>query len=104
MDKQEFLTFIDSYIKFQERCKNIAKILTEYNSDFYDSRLRTWIINYDGHHPYDSHHARDKFDCYTEVYIHPSSSLELRPVCFPVELLSATDEQIHLYAQEKYNK
>lgn len=32
MDEQEIKSFKDLYIKFQEKCKRVAKILSEYES------------------------------------------------------------------------
>lgn len=99
MDKQEISTFTDLYIKFQERCKHIANILSEYDCDFKESRFNNLELDYA------DCHAENKFDCYTEVDIYAyGCHVDYRSLHFPVDLLSATDEQIHLYAQEKYKK
>lgn len=99
MDKQEILTFTDLYIKFQERCKHVAKILSEYDCDFEESRFNDWELDYD------DRHAENKFDCYTTVDIYAyGCHVDSRSLRFPIELLSATDEQIYQYAQEKYKK
>lgn len=98
MDKHEFTTFTDLYIKFQERCKHVAEILSGYDCDFKESRFNNWDLDYA------DCHAENKFDCYTEVDIYAyGCHIDSRSLRFPIELLSATDEQIHLYAQEKYN-
>ena len=39
MDEQEIKSFEDLYIKFQEKCKHVAKILSEYDCDFKESRF-----------------------------------------------------------------
>lgn len=99
MDKQEISTFTELYIKFQERCKHIAKILSEYDCDFKESRFNDWELDYD------DCHAENKFECYTSVdIICYGCHVDTRFLSFPVELLSATDDQIHQYAQEKYKK
>lgn len=44
-------------------------------------------------------------DCYMDVDIYAlGCHVDYRQLSFPVELLSATDDQIHLYAQKKYKK
>ena len=98
MDNQEISTFVESYIKFQERCKHIAKIISEYDSDYEKAFLRVWNINYDGLR------SKNKFDCYTDNYIHnwASGRIDTLTVYFPMELLSATDEEIHQYAQKNH--
>ena len=99
MNEQEILTFTNLYIKFQERCKYVAEILSEYDCDFEESRFNNWELDYD-----DSH-AENKFDCYTSVDIYAyGCHVDTRSLSFPIELLSATDDQIHLYAQEKYKR
>lgn len=99
MDKQEISAFTDLYIKFQERCKHVAKILSEYDCDFEESRFNDWELDYD------DLHAEKKFDCYTTVDIYAyGCHVDSRSLRFPIELLSATNEQIHQYAQEKYKK
>lgn len=100
MDNQEISTFIESYIKFQERCKYIAKIISEYDSDFEKADLRVWDIDCDGLH------AKNKFDCYTDNYIHNwvSGRIDTRTVSFPIELLSAADEEIYQYAQKNHGQ
>ena len=99
MNEQEISTFTDLYIKFQERCKHVAKILSEYDCDFKVSRFNNWELDYA------DCHAENKFDCYTGVDIYAlGCHVDYRSLRFPIELLSATNEQIHLYAQEKYKK
>lgn len=99
MNEQEITTFTDLYIKFQERCKHIAEILSEYDCDFEESRFNNWELDYD------DCHAENKFDCYTSVDIIALGCLvDTRNLCFPIELIASNDEQIHLYAQEKYKK
>lgn len=99
MNEQEIATFTDLYIKFQERCKYIAEILSDYDCDFKESKWDNWELDYD------DNHAESKFDCYTEVdIIAPGWHVDSRSLHFPIELLSANDEQIHAYAQRKYNK
>lgn len=39
MNEQEITTFIDLYVKFQERCKHVAEILSEYDCDFKEARF-----------------------------------------------------------------
>jgi hypothetical protein len=71
----------------------------EYDCDFEESRFNNWELDYD------DCHAENKFDCYTEVDIYAyGCHVDSRSLSFPIELLSATDDQIHLYAQEKYKK
>lgn len=99
MDKQEITAFADLYIKFQERCKHVAKILSEYDCDFEESRFNTWELDYD------DCHAENKFDCYTEVDIYAyGGHVDSRSLSFPIELLSADDKQIHEYALSKYKR
>jgi hypothetical protein len=95
MDNQEISTFVELYTKFQESCKHIASILSEYDCYFNKSWLRVWCINYDGLR------TKNKSDCYTDNYVFDiSGRIETRTVAFPIELLSATDDQIHQYALE----
>ena len=97
MNEQEITTFTNLYITFQERCKHIATILSEYDCDFEESRFNNWELDYA------DCHAENKFDCYTTVDIYAyGCHVDSRSLHFPVDLFSATDEQIHLYAQEKY--
>lgn len=97
MDKQEILTFTDLYIKFQERCKHIAKILSEYDCDFKESRFDNWDLDYDQN--------KNSTSCTTDVDIHAyGCHVDSRSLCFPIELLSADDTQIHEYALSKYKK
>lgn len=98
MDNQEISTFAESYIKFQERCKHIAKIISEYDSDFEKADLRVWYINYD------VLRSKNKFDCYTDNYIHNwvNGRIDTQTLAFPMELLSAADEEIHQYAQKNH--
>jgi hypothetical protein len=94
MNEQEIATFTDLYIKFQERCKHVAEILSEYDRDFKESRWNNWELDYA------DCHAENKFDCYTEVYIiAPGWHADSRSLHFPIELVAANDEQIHSYAQ-----
>ena len=97
MDEQEITTFTDLYIKFQERCKHVAKILSEYDCDFGESRWDDWQLDYDQN--------KIPTNCIMDVDIHAlGCHVDCRTLSFPIELLSATDDQIHLYAQEKYKK
>lgn len=99
MTEQEITTFTDLYIKFQERCKHVANILSEYDCDFKESRFNNWELDYD------DCHAENKFDCYTEVDIIVYGCLvDTRNLHFPIELISANDGQILEYAKEKYKK
>lgn len=99
MNEQEITTFTDLYIKFQERCKHIAEILSEYDCDFEESRFNDWELDYA------DCHAESKFYCYTSVDIYAyGCHVDCRSLNFPVELLSATDERIRSYAKEKYKK
>ena len=99
MDKQEIATFNELYIKFQERCKHVANILSEYDCDFKESRFNNWGLDYD------DRHAENKFDCYTSVdIIRYGCHVDTRSLSFPIELLFATDNQINQYAHEKYKK
>ena len=99
MNEQEIATFTDLYIKFQGRCKHVAEILSEYDCDFKESRFNDWELDYD------DRHAENKFDCYTTVdIIAYGCHVDSVSLSFPIELISANDEQIHAYAQRKYNK
>lgn len=99
MDKQEILTFIDSYIKFQERCKHVAKILSEHDCDFKESFDNNWELDYA------DCHAENKFDCCMTVDIYAyGCHIDSRSLCFPIELLSADDSQIYEYALSKYKR
>lgn len=97
MDKQEILTFTNLYIQFQNKCKRIATILSEYDCDFKESRYDDWQLDYDQN--------KIPTNCIMDVDIYAyGCHVDCRTLYFPVELLSATDDQIHLYAQEKYKK
>lgn len=99
MDKQEVTTFTELYIKFQEQCKHVAKILSEYDCNFKEFRFNDWELDYD------DRRTENKFNCYTEVYIIAyGCHVDIRSLSFPIELLSSTDDQIHQYAQNKYKK
>ena len=99
MDKQEISTFTDLYIKFQERCKHVAEILSEYDCDFKESRFNNWELDYA------DCHAENKFDCYTTVDIYAyGCHVDCRSLSFPIELLSADDAHIHEYALSKYKR
>jgi hypothetical protein len=97
MDKQEITTFAELYIKFQERCKHVAEILSEYDRDFKESRFNDWELDYDDYHVVKN--------CYTDVDIIVYGCLvDTRELRIPIELLSADDSQIHEYASNKYKK
>ncbi len=100
MNTQEISYFIESYIKFQERCKHITNIIYEYDSDFEKADLRVWNIDYDGLR------FKNKLDCYTDNYIHNwvSGRIDTLTLTFPMELLSATDDEIHQYAQKNHGQ
>jgi hypothetical protein len=99
MDKQDIAAFTDLYIRFQERCKHIANILSEYDCDFEESRFNNWELDYA------DCHAENKFDCYTTVDIYTyGCHVDSRSLHFPIELLSADDAQIHEYALSKYKR
>lgn len=99
MNEQEITTFTDLYIKFQKRCKHVEKILSEYDCDFKEARLNNWELDHA------DCHAENKFDCYTTVDIYARGChVDCVTLSFPVDLLYATDNQIHLYAQKKYKK
>lgn len=98
MDKQEFDAYINLHIKLQERCKHIAEVLSEYDSDFSKSRFNTWVLNYD-------QHAEDELNCYTEIPIYTRGcNIDSKSISFPVCLLYSSDNQINQYAREKYKK
>lgn len=102
MNEQEIATFTDLYIKFQERCKHVAKILSEYDCDFKESKGNNWELRRKSR---PKQRTESKFDCYTEVdIIAPGWHVDSLSLHFPVELLSANDEQIHAYARGKYKK
>ena len=46
MDEQEINSFKDLYIKFQEICRYIAKILSEYDCDFIESSQNAILMNW----------------------------------------------------------
>ena len=46
MGEQEINIFKDLYIKFQERYRYIAKILSEYNCDFIESSQNNLFMNW----------------------------------------------------------
>lgn len=97
MDKQEISIFTDLYIKFQKQCKHIANILSEYDCDFKESRWDDWQLDYDQN--------KNPINCIMDVDIYAMGCLvDSRTLSFPVELLYATDEQTHEYAQRKYKK
>ncbi len=97
MDKYEILTFTDLYIKFQERCKHIANILSEYDCDFKESRWDDWQLDYDQN--------KNPTNCNMDVDIYARGChVDSRTLSFHVKLLSADDTQIHEYAQEKYKR
>lgn len=99
MNKQEISTFIKLYVKFQKQCKHIAEILSEYNCNFKESGDSIWRIDYA------DDYAENKFNCYTEIAIYAMDCwIKSCTLFFPVELITANDEQIHEYAQEKYKK
>lgn len=99
MNEQEIATLTNLYVKFQERCKRIAEILSEYDRDFKESKFNNWELDYA------DCHAVNKFECYTIVDIYaPGWHVDSRALHFPIELVAANDEQIHSYAQGKYNK
>ena len=56
MNEQEIKSFEDLYIKFQERCNHVAKILSEYDCDFKESRLNNCELDYS------DCHAENRFD------------------------------------------
>jgi hypothetical protein len=94
MDKQDILTM---YVKFQERCKHIANILSKYDRDFNASKLNDWQLEYDQN--------KNPTNCIKDVDIYVMGCyVDSCTLSFPVELLSATDEQIHEYASNKYKK
>ena len=75
--------------------KHVAKILSEYDCDFKESRFNNWELDHS------DCHAENRFDCYTTVDIYARGCyVDSRSLNFPIELLSATDEQINLYAQK----
>lgn len=97
MDRQEITTFTNLYIKFQERCKHIANILSEYDCDFKESRWDDWQLDYDQN--------KNPTNCNMDVDIYARGChVDSRTLFFPVKLLSADDAQIHEYAQEKYKR
>ena len=99
MTEQEVLTFTNLYVKFQERCKHIAEILSEYDCDFKESRRDNWQMDYA------DCHAENKFDCYMTVDIYARGChVDSRELRFPIELIAENDERVQLYAQEKYKK
>ena len=94
MNKQEISTFTDLYKKFQEQCKRVAEILSEYDGDFKESYYSDWWVGY----KYDT-----AVNCCNDVDIYiRNMRIESRTLYFPIELLYANDEQIHEYAVNKY--
>lgn len=99
MNEQELTIFTNLYIKFQERCKHIAEILSEYDCDFKESRFNNWELDYA------DCHAENKFDCYMSVDIYAlGCHVDCRELSFPIEMIAENDEKIRAYAQGKYNK
>lgn len=97
MNEQEITTFTDLYIKFQERCKRIANILSEYDCDFKESRHDDWQLDYDQN--------KIPTNCIMGIDIYAyGCHVDSRTLSFPVELLSSDDSQIHEYALSKYKK
>lgn len=97
MNEQEITTFANLYVKFQERCKHVAEILSKYDCDFEESRWDDWHLDY----------TQNKIptNCIMDVDIYARGCwTDTRTLSFPVELISVNDEQIHAYAQEKYKK
>lgn len=102
MNEQEITAFTNLYVKFQERCKHVAEILSEYDCDFKESKGNNWELRRKRR---PKQRTESKFDCYTLVdIIAPGWHVDSVSLSFPIELLSANDEQIHAYAQEKYKK
>ena len=95
MDKQEISTFTDLYIKFQERCKHVANILSEYDCDFKESRWDDWQLDYD------QNNIPTNCNMSVDIYAR-GCHVDSRTLHFPVELLSADDTEINEYAKEKY--
>lgn len=96
MDNQEILIFTNLYIKFQERCKHIAKILYEYDHDF-EEDWGEWSLDYDQNNV--------AVSCYKDVDLYAyGCHVDSRNLYFPIELLSADDAQIYEYASNKYKK
>lgn len=94
MDKQDVLTM---YIKFQERCKYICNILSKYDRDFKEGKFGDWQLEYDQN--------KNPTNCIKDVNIYVMCCyVDSCTLSFPVGLLSATDEQIHEYASNKYKK
>lgn len=94
MDKQDILTL---YIKFQERCKHIANIISKYDRDFKASKWDDWKLEYDQN--------KNPTNCIKDVNIYVMGCyVDSCTLSFPIELLSADDEQIHEYASNKYKK
>lgn len=97
MNEQEILTFTDLYIKFQEQCDRVAKILSEYDCDFKESQWDDWQLDYDQN--------KIPTNCVMGVDIYAyGCHVDSRSLRFPIELLSADDAQIHEYAIVKYKK
>lgn len=97
MDKQEISTFTDLYIKFQERCKHIANILSKYDCDFEESRWDDWQLDYDQN--------KNPTNCIMDIDIYARGChVDCRTLSFPIELLSADDTQIHEYVLSKYKR
>lgn len=85
------------YIKFQERCKYIANIISKYDCDFKASKWDDWKLEYD--------QKKNPTNCIKSVDIYVMGCyVDSCTLSFPIELLSATDEQIHEYASNKYKK
>ena len=77
--------------------KGVAKILSEYDCDFEESWWDDWQLDYDQN--------KIPTNCIMDVDIYAlGCHVDSCTLSFPIELLSATNEQIHLYAQEKYRK
>ena len=100
MNEQEIKTFTNLYIKFQERCAHVAKILGNYDSDFKETLFSDWDLDYE-----EDCYDVSEVDCYMDVDIYAlGCHVDCVSLSFPIGLLSATDDQIHLYAQKKYKK
>lgn len=97
MNEQDILTFTELYIKFQEQCKHVAEILSEYDCDFKESRWDDWQLDYDQN--------KNPTNCIMDVDIYAMGChVDSRTLSFPAELLSADDSQTYEYASSKYKK
>ena len=94
MNRLETKAFTHLYVKFQDRAKYIAKTLSKYDDKFKICLDNNWEIDHTG----DKFHLFKIVDVFSNDVIVDTCCLSI-----PIELLYATDDQIHEYA-ERYIK